>query len=345
MRSLVGTTFSCVVALAGVVQAAAGPVELKPRFQPGQKVYVEIDEHGKQTVQADMMGPNPVEMFSRSIYGFYQEPLSADGADARLKITFDRRLMQFRHPTFGDMLYDSDTGAKPSTDNSISLIAGPFVGKTLTMTVKGSRVIKVEGFDALQRAIDQSAGGDMFYQNVRKSIDEKALSKDLIESQLQILPAKLVDVGDTWNNTFESDDSFLGKTVSHYKCKLDRLDQHDGRPVATISYEATTELAPGSQPPVNPMGMVPALKNMKTTGTALFDVERGLILSRKSTTTGTIQMAAPASDAQGGSTPAVTFHITNEVATRTLSPQQREVEKKKHKATTTPPTRTKPDGG
>ena len=347
MRKMISTTFTLAAALGLVAQVAGGPVELKPKFEPGQKVYIEIDEQVKQTVHAEMMGPNPVEMFSRSLYGFYQEPLAASDEGARLKLTVDRRLMQFTHPSLGDMAFDTDAGQTPSPDNSISLIAAPFVGKALTMTVKGNRVAKVEGFEALQSAIDASAKGDMFYQNVRRSIDEKALSKDLVESRLQIFPARKVSVGDTWTNTFTSDDAFLGKTVSEYKCKLDKLEQHDGHPLAYISYEATTRIAPGSEAPANPMGMTPTLKNMKTTGTVVFDVQRGLILSTRNGTSGTIEMMPPAADGDANATPAISVDVKNDVTSRTLEPAQREAEKKKHAAAaaTAPSAKPEPHGG
>lgn len=324
-------TSAALLAVAALASAAlAEEFTIKSKYEQDRSAYYEIEERTTQTIAGAQL-PQPIVIESGSLFGFTQETLEASDGQARLKLTFDRRAMNFKHPMMGEMEFDSDSGEKPSDDNSMSLIAAPFVGKSLTVTVKDNEVVKVEDFDKLQAAIEDSAMGDLFYEQSRDMINPQSMTNELIASRLQLYPDKPVAVGDTWQNTHEMEDPFLGKLVTTYDCKLDKVETAGDAQLAHIAFRAQTKLAPGETPQPNSMGMTPGLKNLSTEGTAVIDIAQGRVQRGTSHTTGSIELSAPAGDA-GQPAPAMDIAIDSRGTTRLLTAEQRAEQKTKNKA-------------
>ncbi len=326
MRKILRSSFTLAILAAVVSQAAAAGIEIKPKFNAGDKVYIETTETAKQTVSGAML-PEPMVVESGEVVGFIQETGDTTDKGTQLTLTFDRRGMHLNHPMMRDVEYDSDDGAESDDDNSASMICVPFIGKTLTMTLKGTNVTAIEGFDALLEAIEDSAMGDMLYEQLREQFTESAMKVGLVESRYHVFPQGEVSVGDTWTNSFEIDIPMLGDTINEYKCKLAKLDGDGDAQLAHIEFKATTVSAPGSEPPANAMGMKPELKSMSHEGTAVINVARGMVVSSNTHTIGLIEMSMPST---GEETVTMKVEIDSESVTRVLTVKERAAEKAEH---------------
>ncbi len=298
--------------------AVAGGIELKPVFKNGTTHYLELSEENTQTLKAEMLGPDPIVMVSTSLYGVAEE-YQADGDGGKIKMTIERRKMTFNHPMMGDMSHDTDSGDEPSDDNSMSLIASPYVGKTLVVHLdKDGKVTKLEGFDDLSEAIEDSAMGDMFYEQARDSISADALQNELIDWRYDLLPGTTVEVGETWTRAVKDENPFLGKVVTTYDCKLEKVEGKQ----AHISFSSKTTMQEGETPPANAAGMKPELKSLGANGTAVYDSETGLIVQGKMTSSGQFEMSMPDMEGQG-----LSVTIAGKTSARSLTPKARAAEK------------------
>lgn len=324
---LVGRTILTIAVTAAAVAstACAQSVDLTPRLKAGHHVYVEMTQQGEQKISGEMVGPEEMTVTSGEIVGFFEKASSA-ASGTSFKIVFDRRGMNFNHPMMGKMEFDSDTGVGPSDDNSVSLICAPWLGKSLAfeMDVDG-KAAKIEGFDKLLEAIEDSAMGDMFFEQTRAEINEEGLKEQFINARFAALPMKEVSAGDTWTRELAREHHMFGELVTRYACKLERIEEQEGRKVAVLSYTSETNPAEGAEPKANAMGMTPVVKSMVSKGTITVDVSNGYPVGQEAESTSEIdlQMASPS----GEGTTSILVAIKSNSTVKTMTEAQRKAAK------------------
>jgi hypothetical protein len=229
--------------------------------------------------------------------GYIRRVRAAGAEGAQVEIEFDRRAMSFSHPMMGNQTFDSDSGAPAEDNNSMSLVAAPWVGKKLMLTVAPDNgVQKMEGFKELLEAIDNSALGDQLYENLRSGFTEEQIGRSMHSGLFDVYPDKPVQVGDTWTRTVRNPAPQLGTLEITYQVKLAAVEERAGRKVAVLEYKAETKLLDAAE---GPMGKA-EMKSSKGEGTTVVDVESGMPLANDAKGVRELVIRGPAQGDQPG---------------------------------------------
>ncbi len=318
---------AALIALLASAASAADEVELKPQFKAGTTRLIEMTEVAGQEMSGEMLGDQTMKSESGSIHTFEEKVLDASADLSKVQIAFQRVMMKLSHPMAGSHAFDTDSGEKPTDDNSMALVAAPWVGKALTFTIDAAgEVKKVEGLDELRKAVDQSAMGDTLYEQMK----EQMLGEDTIKQQfwagrLAIFPGKKVKVADTWQKSIQTKSPTFGTMDTRFDCKLDKIEKRDGRTFAVVAYTATSSLPAGAEVKPNAMGAMPSLKTWTAQGTATIDVELGQIDAGKSELKADISLSMNAPDGSG--TKNLDVSVTRSYQIRVLSEAERAKQK------------------
>jgi len=142
--------------------------------------------------------------------------------------------------------------------------------------------------------MDDSAGGDMFYERMRDTFTADALRQEVYELRFAVLPGREVKVGDTWTREHRARNPRLGDVIYKYDCKFERVEEKDGRRLAVVTYTGKLEEAPGNTPPPNPMGLKQSLKSWTFRGSASVDVKSAQPIAGSEESTSQIELTAAA---------------------------------------------------
>jgi hypothetical protein len=302
----------------------AETIELKPRYTAGHQARLALASELTQKITAE--GQPEITILYRDEVGFTRkvEEASADGA--RLALEFDRRAMSFNHPMMGNQRFDSDAGDKAEDNNSMSLIAAPWLGRKLELVLGADNSIKeIKGYKELMEAVDNSALGDMLYENLRAGMTEDNMGRSLHGGLFDYYPEKPVAVGDTWTRTVANPAQTLGTIEVTYNAKLDKIEERDGRKVAVITYTTSSKLTSAGQ---SPMG-TPELVDSKGQGTAVVDIETGLPIEQSNEGARILKFTQPGQDGAAGQQ--MTLDGQTKSSLRVLSDEQRAAQKEENR--------------
>ncbi len=323
-RSLLFTAAACLALQA--TASADETVKLKPKFPEGRQRYVEVSQEIEQVVRG---GPAPgggMKISFKTIDGVIEEVVSSSKKRVKLKLTFDRKAMSLKHPTMGPHAYDSDRSDDDSSSHLEEILA-PMIGVSLrlrmdrsdcTSTVKGMK----PAFKKITAGVSKL---NAFFPSMKDELDDANAAADWGATRFWLLPNKTVGVGDTWTRTREESVPSRGGRTYEVQCKLDRLEQLDGRAVAIITYTGT--VTPDSEKPAEPgsSGLVVSLMEGTFQGTATFDVKRREIVRRVVAAKMKIKAAFKAG---GPNMPGMDIEVTTKTTTTVKSIEAREAEKK-----------------
>lgn len=323
---------NCRVGLVGLVMvfyspavAAAGDlVELKLKFPPGRNQYVELSVESLQVVKAS---GSEMKITIKQITGVMEKVASSSKDGAKIVFSYDRRGMTIEHPMMGRLTYDSDM---PSEDDApyIKQICAPLIGMSTTMELNGSaKVTSFSGMDAILDKVAASAAGNPFLAQMEASLTDDAAKLSWGDNRWAILPDHPVKPGDTWNSRRENDVPQIGKLISDYSCKLERIVDSDGRKLAIIAFtgKITQSGEADDSTEVGAMGLKVTEGTLK--GTAKFDIEAGQIIDQTRETQ--LTLATPSPD---GGTPDMQIATTSKETLVVRSPAEREKAKRENQA-------------
>lgn len=254
---------------------AADSVQLKPALAQPYEEYVEHEVN----IEQRMAGPDgkPMDMKAQSISGFIQGVTpKADGVALELTIDRLRGAMAFGEAI--NSLYDTD---EPDYEDASAMHKDTFAALMkarlgVVIDAQGN-AISATGGDALRARL--KAMGDANY--VAKSMAETELTDTQIMSNLgetayALYPYREVKVGDTWQRTQRGDYPQVGRTITTYDCKLDRVEESGGRPQAVVSFSGAIVKDADEKPAKDKrLGSIDA----KFSGTARFDAKDGRFVS------------------------------------------------------------------
>lgn len=244
----------------------ADKVTLRYRFTPGQIVHYEVTHAGEITTQVAEVAETTRNK-TQSRKHFRVAGIAADGA-GELELVIDWVRLE---ASFGDnppTVFQSDDPEKQprAYDAVLQAIGKPQavlrlspVGKVLDLTRK----------DVKPGSAGASAGSTA-------GVKSTAGASSAPESYLVPLPENAVAVGETWKERFELDvvtqDKLPLKVAMQRTYKLASLDKQQ----ATIDFR-TTILTPIEDP-----ALAAQLIQRETSGKIVFDIDKGLIVSRTS---------------------------------------------------------------
>lgn len=269
----------CLLSVFCVAQVRAQSVRIEPKNKSGETTYIEQDMDVHQKMEGGPM-PGAMEIDIKRVYGLNRKVEPTPDGGAKITMTFDRTMQKFDSPMMNGA-YDSDA---PDDDDS-PMLAGPFkamIGGTFTMEVdKEGQVKDFSGMKKILEKVEDASGGNPLSGQLRGELTDERGKSTYGEQLYLMYPNKDVSVGDTWAKTFHDVLPQLGKVISHYDYKLDRIAEENGHKVAIVSYKSTTEkdesaksddAMPGASTKVSGSGK----------GQLTYDVERGTVTKQTS---------------------------------------------------------------
>ena len=271
-----------ILAMSTPAPVSAQEIMLKLGFQEGSQIVMQMTNR----MEMSMPGGFSSQVMDQTVR-MRQTVQSVDlSGDATLMVTTEHMRMEGIGPA-GNQLYDSDTGDIP-TDPSI-LGAAAMVGQSYSMVVGPDGTVKsVQGIDELVEAMRASSPPE-----AAPMLDEMFNADILIEiaqQGMQILPTDPVSPGDSWQTSSTMPNPLLGEVTNNLTFVLDQVEERDGKTVALLS--STGEIVADA-----PDGLAGLPMEMdvdaEMTGSLIFELDRGLILSSITTNKMTMTMSGP----------------------------------------------------
>ena len=261
---------------------SAQEIMLKWGFQEGSQVVMQMTNR----MEMSMPGGFSTQVMDQTVR-MRQTVQSVDlSGDATLMVTTEHMRMEGIGPA-GNQLYDSDTGDIP-TDPAI-LGAAAMVGQSYSMVVQPDGTVKsVQGIEELVEAMRTS-----FPPEVAPMLDEMFSADILIEiaqQGMQILPTDPISPGDSWQTSFTMPNPLLGEVTTNLTFGLDQVEERDGKTVALLS--STGEIVADAPDGLEGLPMEMDV-DAEMTGSLIFELDRGLVLSSITTNEMTMTMSGP----------------------------------------------------
>ena len=261
---------------------SAQEIMLKWGFQEGSQVVMQMTNR----MEMSMPGGFSTQVMDQTVR-MRQTVQSVDlSGDATLMVTTEHMRMEGIGPA-GNQLYDSDTGDIPS-DPAI-LGAAAMVGQSYSMVVGPDGTVKsVQGIEELVEAMRTS-----FPPEVAPMLDEMFSADILIEiaqQGMQILPTDPISPGDSWQTSFTMPNPLLGEVTNNLTFVLDQVEERDGKTIALLS--STGEIVADAPDGLEGLPMEMDV-DAEMTGSLIFELDRGLVLSSITTNEMTMTMSGP----------------------------------------------------
>lgn len=280
-------------------RADAQSVMIQPKHKAGETTYLEQCMEANQVIEGGQM-PGKMEFAVKRIYGLTRKIDSASADGAKITMTFDRA-MQTIDSTMVEAAFDSDC---PGGDDEAPMLAGPFkalLGGTFKMELdKDGQVKQFSGMKPILEKVEEVAAGNMMAQQLQSELTDDRGRETYGEMMYLMYPNKEVKVGEAWKKTFRGTIPRVGKIVSRYDFKLDRLSEEAGRKVAVVTYTSTTEKDTTGKPIDDGMHGMEAEVKGASNGTMTYDIERGTIVKNVSNNQMAIEMNPPKSEKKKG---------------------------------------------
>jgi hypothetical protein len=261
---------------------SAQEIMLKFGFQEGSQIVMQMTNR----MEMSMPGGFSSQVMDQTVR-MRQTVQSVDlSGDATLMVTTEHMRMEGIGPA-GNQLYDSDTGDIPS-DPAI-LGAAAMVGQSYSMVVQPDGTVKsVQGIEELVEAMRTS-----FPPEVAPMLDEMFNADILIEiaqQGMQILPTDPISPGDSWQTSFTMPNPLLGEVTNNLTFVLDQVEERDGKTIALLS--STGEIVADAPDGLEGLPMEMDV-DAEMTGSLIFELDRGLVLSSITTNEMTMTMSGP----------------------------------------------------
>jgi len=261
---------------------SAQEIMLKWGFQEGSQVVMQMTNR----MEMSMPGGFSTQVMDQTVR-MRQTVQSVDlSGDATLMVTTEHMRMEGIGPA-GNQIYDSDIGDIP-TDPAI-LGAAAMVGQSYSMVVQPDGTVKsVQGIEELVEAMRTS-----FPPEVAPMLDEMFSADILIEiaqQGMQILPTDPISPGDSWQTSFTMPNPLLGEVTNNLTFVLDQVEERDGKTIALLS--STGEIVADAPDGLEGLPMEMDV-DAEMTGSLIFELDRGLVLSSITTNEMTMTMSGP----------------------------------------------------
>jgi hypothetical protein len=308
------------VALAAVLSfgtsAAMGQsILLKPKFEKGQKNYVEL------TVNATQKS-GPVTYKVDRVFGLVEEVEEAGSDETRFRLTIDRMGFSLTGEPV-PLSFDSDLPDRGQSEELVPIFR-PMLGMRMSMVVgKDLQVKSFKGVKAISKKVAKSAAGNPLLGEFSVDLTASKYRGRWGSERLILFPNKEVKVGDTWAGSFTFMDAWVGKMQNKYECKLESVTEKDGAKEATVSFKVVMSKIGEPKKPRGEDSMTYRFISSESEGTAVFNSSVGCFVKITETT------KTKAEGEQAGQS--VPIDITAESKLSVLTVEKHEQEKDKRR--------------
>jgi hypothetical protein len=277
LRVRIGVVVAFALAMVASSAQAADGVVLRYKSKKGEKRYYATKTDLKMTQTIREM--NLKTTFQTESTAEVEATESTDKGNLVVRQRTMKYLMKADLPIIGKYEYDSTSSDNDSAGQLSAIltpvndaISGAIVDVTFS---KLGKVVKVKGIqDALKGVVEQTPGSAQFTGGAHT--DEGA--KLAFEEQFITFPEKALEDGDTWEKPLKmklpSVGSFEGKVVYKYE----GVEKVKGRNLHKITF--TNDMSIDVNQKTNGANVTGTLEITASSGTAYFDAERGVIVSK-----------------------------------------------------------------
>ena len=325
-----GSIALLVVCAAPRLALAEESVLLKPKYEPGDTAYVELAAHVQQKMSGSIFDKAPMNPEMRQTLGLLTriEP-GPDGGVVVVGV-FDR-VRHYVRVVVDPYLFDTDGQGTSDPNNPIAVVMTPLLGRPIRLRLdEHGQATSCEGMKPILEDMEQAASSDpdalQFFAQAKENLTNAGMKFLWGDLRAALYPNREVKVGDTWKRTVRRPVPFVGAVLREYDFTVRRIGTEGGRKVVIVDYQATIRQAPDAEAVPVPGGMGVEYQGGRLTGTAIFDVERGIFVKqieevqdRRTTTT-------PA-DHEGGPQPLFTMDQTAQTTITVLTAEQRQAQK------------------
>ena len=285
--------------------AAAGPVDLKIKWQTGKVYNMEMDLN--QATDINVHG-QPVHQVMKLTQGLHYSPLKdLDAGRFQVQLEFERQNFDFTQNGKDLLSFDSTQNTPTDTDGKIPLgtVMRAMLGVPLDYTFAADGTIeKIDGIDTLSNRIVAAVPDQRQRMMFQQLFDENTLKQYGAFSRS--LPGHPVNIGDTWSSSQDMNDPAGVMTVNcTYTFKS--WESHNGHNCAHILITGDIKTKSAS---ASTIGAVVNVKKGIVNGDAWFDPDLGMFVDINSKQDTTLDITT-----RGG---AFTEHMKQNVDTSLL---------------------------
>ena len=248
----------------------SGPVELKIKWTPGERVVQEFDMQQDATINLPK-SPQPMDQQMHFGQKYLLKVLGANSEGGHdLEMEFQAVHLSMKTGDKENINFDSENGSAAASTNAAAKVLGRLVGAKITYVMDASNnVAEVNGLGELRKRLQTgnsaaAALGRAFNENYFKQIMQSS----------RLLPPNPVQPGDTWPVKFDESSTMAGTISLNFTNTFKGWEMHGARNCARIEFSGTIESGPGGG--IGPMGMAMTIQNGQSTGVYWFDPEFGL---------------------------------------------------------------------
>ncbi len=246
-----------VLSLAGSAVFAGDGVEIQVRYPVGRVLLFKSTQNNV----TDAAGMRIVQVHTQEIE---EEVLPAEAGATHLRLTYLRQAMRTESP-MGRMDFDSAKGGKPVSEPSF-VVLDALVGQSFEVLLESDLSVReIRGAEGIAKRVLRALPEDLPAESVEQiaaSFSAEELAK-LASEKLEVVPQRVVVVGESWSNAVEMQLPGVGSLVTTSVFTLGGVLGN----TATIDFVVSAKMAKGN-------ALLTGL-DMSGTGVTHFDLEAG----------------------------------------------------------------------
>lgn len=252
--------------------APSGPIELKLKWTPGEKIVENLDM--KMDIDVDVPGqPMPINQQMTMGQKFSVTVLRQTATGGHeLEMEFLAARVSMAGPGQPPVEYDSEKSSSTKSSNPMAKIFSKLIGEKIRYILDATNEVeRIEGLPDLVKKL--SEGSNPAMKATIKSMINESYFKEMMSSA-RYLPSKPVQPGDTWPVVIETTSGQLGDITMDYTMTFKGWEMHGVRNCVRLDFTGSIKGKPGE----TPNGMTMDLQDGQTSGVSWFDPDLGIII-------------------------------------------------------------------
>lgn len=284
----------------------AGPVELKLKWTPDERVVQDMDVKTKTEVNMPgQSAPVHQDMTMGQKYALTVLKETPDGGH-EVEMEFLGIRMGVEMGGKAIINYDSTKKSEGDGKNPVADMFSKIIESKIQFFMDASNnVDRIEGMDEITSRL--SAGGTSGALAPLKSMFSEGYFKQMMSSS-RFMPPNAVSPGDTWPVQLEFPMESLGTLVLNYTFTFQGWEKHGVRNCARLEFQGDIKTKPGSMP--GPAGVTVNIQNGTISGVAWFDPELGITIDTSMNQDMTMNMTIPRNPRANGQPQKITSQVS-----------------------------------
>jgi hypothetical protein len=253
----------------------AGPVELKLKWPPGERIVQDMDMKMNMELSVPgQPGPTKQDMTMGQEYGLTVLKETPDGGH---EVEMEFLSARMGVATGGKTVLEYDSTKKSANDNAnpAADMFGKIVGSKIQYFLDASNEVeRIEGVDELVDRLSSGAQADGLAP-FKSAMFSKDRFKEIMSAN-RFMPPKAVQPGDTWPIKQSIEMGALGTMAIDFDCTFQKWEMHGQRNCARLEFQGTFNSTPDTN--ANPAGISMTILDGNSSGVFWFDPELGITI-------------------------------------------------------------------